>query len=129
MAETRIPKGKSSEKPKSQASVNRQGGVILLGDNVRVWSQIGVTLPLGEDTTAHLRFDFGHERIAKKGTDDELRRVAALVDEFNEAELERRLSKYLRLIDRVLEGGDDDDEDEKPKGSPRERARKRLRNR
>lgn len=97
---------------------------------VVVGSEIGVTLPIG-DTTAHLRFSFWHERIAKSDSADEIRRTASLVDDFNEAELDRRTKKYLRLIARIMNEDDDEEEDDEPKKkgkkqqSVQERARAR----
>lgn len=98
-----------------------------LGEAVRVGSAIGVTLPIG-DTTAHFRTDFWHERIAPKGTQEEIRKTFALVDEANKAELERRVAEYRRMITRILgeEVEDEDDEDEAEE-TPSERAKRRLR--
>ncbi len=87
---------------------------------VRVWSEVGLTIPIG-DTTAHLRFAFGHERIAKNGTQEEIRKTAALVDEFNESELERRVEKYRRLITRVMQ-----EQDEPEIKSVQARARRKM---
>src|SRR6478735_2538606 len=60
---------------------------------VRVWSEVGLTVPVG-DTTAHIRFLFGHERIAKNDTQEEIKRTEKLIDEFNEAVVEAKVRKY-----------------------------------
>lgn len=115
---TEVPKGKKS-KP----------NVIIQGDVVRVWSEVGVTVAVTDDPPQFLRFLFGHERIAKNSTQEEIRRTANLIDEFNEGELERRLKKYVRIL---LRGVDDDEDDETParkkKGgeSVKDRVRKRV---
>lgn len=116
-------KGKA-EVARSKARVTRDHRGVVVG------SEIGVTLPIG-DSTAHLRFSFWHERIAKSDSVDEIRKTAALVDEFNEAELDRRMQKYLRLIKRILNEEEADDEPATKKGkgkkeqSVQERARAR----
>jgi hypothetical protein len=101
-------------------------------ERVVVGSEIGVTLPVG-DTTAHLRFSFWSERYAKDSSRKSVREAAEACDEFNEAELERRLGKHLRMIhqavDEIENGEDDDPKDSKPKSnkvSVRDRAKKRL---
>lgn len=98
------------------------------GESVRVWSEVGVTVAVSDDPPQFLRFTFGHERLAKNGTQEEIRKTANLVDEFNEAELERRIQKYKRLIRREMEDDDDDDDGPK-KESVRDRARKKARER
>jgi hypothetical protein len=93
-----------------------------------VGSEIGVTIPIG-DTTAHLRFSFWHERIAKNGTQAELKRVTNALEEFNEAELERQITKARRTIQRVLNGDDDEPEEgatHERKVSVRDRARRKV---
>lgn len=102
------------------AAATKQGGVILVGDSVRVWSEIGVTLPIG-DTTAHIRFSFGHERVAKNSTQAEIARTSDLVDEFNEKELDKRLTKHVRTIKRVL-----NEEQKAPKAKKKESVRDRA---
>lgn len=111
----------SSDRPRAKAE--RSGHYIerLSDGRVRMGSEVGVTLPI-EDTTAHIRFSFWSERLAKNDSQEELKRTAALIDEFNEAELERRVRKYQRLIRRVSE--DDDDEDTKHSGARRRSARR-----
>lgn len=97
-----------------------------VNEPVSVWSEVGVTLPIG-DTYAHFRFSFGHERIAKNGTQAELKRVAALIDEFNSEELERRVDVYMNLVKRVMsEDHTVEPETKDKKGSVRDRAKKRL---
>lgn len=113
-------------------SAPKNGGVILVGESVRVWSEVGCTLPIG-DTFASFRFSFGHERIAKNSTQAELTRTTALIDEFNAKELEARVEAYKRLVNRILAEGDDEDPEprrnKKPKpstSSVRDRARKKI---
>lgn len=83
---------------KGREGLTKQGSVIILGDSVRVWSEVGVTIAVTDDPPQFLRFTFGHERIAKNGTQEEIRKTATLVDEFNEKELDKRLKKYRRLF-------------------------------
>lgn len=79
-----------------------------------------------EDTGITLHFEFWHERDSKNGTLTEIRKTAGLVDDFNQVEVAKRIENFQRIIKRVLSGeeGEDDDED-KPKGTAKERARKR----
>lgn len=95
---------------------------------VIVGSEVGVTLPVG-DTTAHIRFSFWHERVSGPSV-AAIRRTADQIDEFNEAELERRVRKYRRVIERTLNDEDSDEPDAEPrkkkKGSVQDRARKRM---
>jgi hypothetical protein len=76
----------------------KHGSVIILGDSVRVWGSVGVTIAVTDDPPQFLRFEFGHERISKNGTQEEIRKTATLIDEFNEKELDKRLKKYRRLF-------------------------------
>lgn len=127
-----------ADKPKKGKNVVRDGTRSTKGkirkpsdpDDGRciVGSEIGVTIPIG-DTTAHLRFSFWHERIAKNGTQAELRRVTNALEEFNEAELERQVTKARRTIQRVLNGDDEEDSKEtqhERRVSVRDRARKKV---
>lgn len=102
------------DKPTKKRAILREGDRVIVG------SEVGLTLPIG-DTTAHLRFSFWSERFAKSDSDVHLKEAAELVDEFNEAELDRRTKKYKRIIERILQEEDEDDED-----SPRARARTKL---
>lgn len=89
---------------------------------VRVWSSVGITVAITDDPPQFLKLEFGHERLAKSDTTEELRRVARLIDEFNEAEIEKRVEQYTRLIRRHgVEVGEEDDSD-----SVRARARRRI---
>jgi len=90
---------------------------------VRVWSEVGLTLAVTDDPPQFIRFAFGHERIAKSDSVEEIRKTAALVDEFNEAELERRIKKYKNLVRRETA---EDEPNRVKEGSVRERARRRL---
>ena len=92
----------------------------LSDGRVRMGSEVGLTIPVA-DTTAHIRFSFWHERLAKNDSQEELKRTAALIDEFNEAEIERRVRKYQRLVRRV----ETDDEDDEPTQGARARSRRR----
>lgn len=100
-----MKKGTSTvDGPKRSKAV--KPNVIIIGDSVRVWSEVGVTVAVSDDPPQFLRFTFGHERIAKNSTQEEIRKTARLVDEFNEFELDRRVSKYKRLILREVAIGD-----------------------
>lgn len=93
--------------------------VIIQGDVVRVWSEVGVTIAVTDDPMQFVRFTFGHERISKNSTAKEIARTANLVDEFNEREVEKRLRKYKRLVRRESAVQDSDD-------TPGNRAKRRL---
>lgn len=103
---------KATPADRPRAPKDRPGFYVerLSDGRCRVGSEIGLTLPIGDNTTAHLRFSFWSERLSKNDSMDELKRTAALVDEFNEAELERRVRKYQRLIKRTLEEDEEEDE-------------------
>jgi hypothetical protein len=109
---------------KNDSTPTKNGGVILVGNSVRVWSEVGVTIAVTDDPPQFLRFSFGHERIAKSSSQEEIRKTAALVDEFNEAELDRRLAKYRRVVKRA---GSEEHDGKPKKGSVQDRARKKLR--
>lgn len=94
--------------------------VIIIGDSVRVWSEVGVTIAVSDDPPQFLRYTFGHERIAKNSTQEEIRKTARLVDEFNEAELERRIDKFARLLRAESVATDEDEE------TVRSRVHKRI---
>lgn len=70
--------------------------------SVRVWSEVGVTLPIG-DTYAHFRVSFGHERISPTDSTKDLKETTNLVDEFNEEQLDKMLRKYSRMVREALE--------------------------
>lgn len=107
--------------------------VILLGDAVRCWSEVGVTISVTDDPPQFLRATFGHERIAKNSTQAEISRTFRLIDEANEAELEKRIRRYKKMFSTV---DPDDDEQIKVerkkgqkkvgKGSARDRAKARM---
>lgn len=84
--------------------------------SVRVWGECSLTLAITDDPPQFLKVTFGHERLAKNDTQAEIRKTAALIDEFNEAEIARRIEQYRQLIE--AEGAQS--------GSVRERARKRM---
>lgn len=83
--------GQSENIARSRGRVNQADGT------VRVWSEVGLTLPVG-DTTAHIRFLFGHERVAKNDSQAEITRTEKLIDEFNENVVAAKVRKYTRLI-------------------------------
>lgn len=93
---------------------------VRAGERIIVGSEVGITIPIG-DTTAHLRTSFWSERFAKSDSAKDLKAAAELVDEFNEVELDRRVKKYKRIIERILQEEDEDDED-----TPRARARTKM---
>lgn len=92
---------------------------------VRVWSEVGVTVCITDDPPQYLKFTFGHERLAKSGSQVELQKTARQIDEFNEAEIEKRIDQYTRLIKaHEIEVGETDPEPRE--GSVKQRIRKRL---
>lgn len=95
--------------------------VIIIGDSVRVWSEVGVTIAVSDDPPQFLRYTFGHERIAKNSTQEEIRKTARLIDEFNEAELDRRIGKFSRLLRRESAATDREEEE-----TVRDRVHKRI---
>jgi hypothetical protein len=82
-----------------------------------------MTIPVG-DSNAYIKFMFGHERIAPDGTITTLKRVASDMDSFNEAEVERRIKKYTRLIHAW-----ESEEIEEIQEDTRSRARRKVRER
>ncbi len=90
---------------------------------VRIYSEVGMTLPIG-DTTAHIRFTFGHERIAKNDTQAEIRRTEKLIDEFNEKVVQEKVQKYTRLIV-AWQGEAEADETEGVRARARRKAKER----
>lgn len=109
-----------------ETSKPTRGQQRLKNGTVRVWAEVGATLPI-TNTYGNIRFSFGHERIAKNDSVEELKRVEALIDEFNEAVLDRRLNVYRRLFEEIM--GSEDDRPKAPKTSRsavQERARKKL---
>lgn len=119
----------SDPKPSKPSVAKRAGRTNLADGTVRVWSEVGVTLPVldaaGESTYASIRFGFGHERICKNSTQAELDRQETLMDEFNETVLNKRLKKYQRATRRAVTQQDDDEKPTKKGKSVQERARKR----
>ena len=115
-----MPKDKKPTTDRSHA----QHRVTIDARGVVVGSEIGLTIPI-DDSTAHLRFSFWHERIATDDSVEAIKEAAALVDEFNEAELERRLKKYRRIAKRELNESKADAE-KKRKNSVQARAKKRM---
>lgn len=99
--------------------LTKRGSVIILGDSVRVWSEVGVTIAVTDEPPQFLRFTFGHERIAKSSSQADVVKAEALVDEFNEKILDKRLKKYRRMFR-------SSDVSETAKEGPRERAAKRI---
>lgn len=93
-------------------------------DGVRVWSEVGITVAVTDDPPQFLKFSFGHERIAKNDSIEEIRKTARLIDEFNEAELDRRLAHYKKVV--MREGETERSERPPKKGSVKARARKRA---
>lgn len=115
-----------AEKERSKKRTVRKAtdGMVVVG------SEIGVSLPIG-DTFAHIRFSFWSERLCRDDRES-VRKTAAEVDEFNERELDRRLSKHVKMVRAALRetyDEDDDPKDSKPKSnkvSVRDRAQARL---
>lgn len=105
-------------------SRQRRGRQHLDDGTVRVWSEVGLTLPVG-DTTAHIRFLFGHERIAKNSTEAEISRTEKLIDAFNEEVVERKVRKYTRLIG-AWQGSEEEEGKEDTRSRARRRAKEKL---
>jgi hypothetical protein len=101
----------------------KHGSVIILGESVRVWSEVGVTVAVTDDPPQFLRFTFGHERIAPSSTQTDIKKTEALVNEFNEFILEKRLKQYQRMF-RRSEIQVESESESSP--GPRERAKARI---
>lgn len=91
---------------------------ILNAEGVRIGSEIGVTLPIG-DTTAHIRFSFWSERICANNP-AAIKRTVNLVAEFNDEELNKRLDEYIRQVRRAM--GESVDELKKTKKTTAKRT-------
>lgn len=90
---------------------------------VRVWSEFGMTIPVGE-SMAFIKFTFGHERIAPDSSETTLRKVTADIDKYNEEEAERRIRKYTRLVT-AWEADEEDQEREDTRSRARRRAQEK----
>jgi hypothetical protein len=77
-----------------------KGVVVSESGHVKVWSTIGIKVPIPDLPGGEFSFEFGHERYAKSSSNEEIAKAARLADEFNELELERRFTKLLRQIRR-----------------------------
>lgn len=92
--------------------------------------EVGVSLPVG-DTYAHLRYSFWCEQAIENTSMAARKRAAADLDEYAEAELDRRVRKAMKIIRRALdETGEAEVEVPKEprseKVSVRDRAVKRI---
>lgn len=109
-----------TENPKAKVEKTQPRGRQRLEDGtVRVWSTCGATVPI-PDTYGSIRFSFGHERIARSDSQEQIRKTENLIHEFNEATLEKRITQYLRMFKRIEGEVDADD------GSVSYRAKARL---
>lgn len=111
-----------TEPKKSTAKVEKtqpKGRQRLDDGTVRVWSTAGATVPI-PDTYGSIRFSFGHERIARSDSPEQIKRTEALIHEFNEDVLEKRITQYLRMFKRIESEVEADD------GSVSYRAKARL---
>lgn len=87
----------ASEEPESEIVK----GVMVTTLGVKVWSTIGIKVPVpGLDFTM-VEFSFGHERYAKSSTQEDIANAARLVEEFNTVHLDKQLRKILRDIRRI----------------------------
>jgi hypothetical protein len=86
---------------KSTAKIQPSGRQRLADGTVRVWSTAGATIPVPDTPYANIRFSFGHERIARSGSQDAIKKTEQLVHDFNEEVLEKRISQYLRMFKRI----------------------------
>lgn len=116
-------KGSAPKKPPPKGSggkvTEKRGRQRLEDGTVRVWSTVGATIPI-PDSYGNIKFSFGHERIARSDSQESISKTEALIDEFNEKTLEKRLNKYFRMYRRV-EGESESSDD-----SVKARARKKL---
>lgn len=68
---------------------------------MRVYSEVGVTVAVSEDPPQFVRYTFGHERIARSDSTEEIERTERLVHEVNERMVEKRVRELVRLVKRV----------------------------
>lgn len=102
----------ASEEPESEILK----GVMVTTLGVKVWSTIGIKVPVpGLDYTM-VEFSFGHERYAKSSTQEDIANAARLVEEFNTTHLDKQLRKLLRDIRRIDGEVSNDTGIESPKG-------------
>lgn len=90
--------------------------------------EVGVSLPVG-DTYAHLRYSFWCEQAIENTSMAARKRAAADLDEYVEAELDRRVRKSMKIIRRALDETEEEEVPKEPRSekvSVRERALKRT---
>lgn len=88
------------------------------GKPVRVWSESSVTIPVGDSNPyAFVKASVGHERYAPSDSLQDIRKTTKLIEEYNEAEVDRLIKKFSRLVEQV---GHMDD----PEPAPRRRKRR-----
>jgi hypothetical protein len=77
-----------------------------------------VTVAITENPPQYVKVMFGHERIAPNDDATTLKRVTALVDEYNQEVVEKQVQKYKRL---ALAASATEEEDEPPPRNTRRR--------
>lgn len=67
--------------------------------SVRVWGEMGISMPVSnDDPSAWIKVTVGHERIAPNDSVATLKKTEALIAEFNEEALDKRVKEIRRLI-------------------------------
>lgn len=106
-----------------------KGVIISESGQVKVWSTIGMKVPVpGLDYTM-LEFSFGHERWAKSGSNEDIANATRLADDFNERQLDKQLRKLLRQIRRIDAEISDDPPKKKGKKAKQQSTMDRVRGR
>lgn len=85
----------------SQPEVEVNRGVDTSDKQVRVWSTVGVKVPVPGLEYTMVEFSFGHERWAKASTQEAIADAGRMVEEFNSTYLDKHLRKLLRDIRRI----------------------------
>lgn len=90
--------------------------------------EVGVSLPVG-DTYAHLRYSFWCEQTIENTSMAARKRAAADLDEYVEAELDRRVRKSMKIIRRAMAETEEEEVPKEPRSekvSVRDRALKKV---
>lgn len=86
--------------PDSEGRKTSSGRKRKKGNPAKVWSECGVTMPIN-DTTAHIRFSFGFEKIAPDDSENAIKRVEKEIFELSEEVVQRRVVRLKRMIARI----------------------------
>lgn len=74
------------------------------GSTVRVWGEVSATVSVTDQPPQFVKVTVGHERIAQRGSDAEIRRVEKEIYELNEELLAVRVELAIRTLRQVEAG-------------------------